>query len=65
MNDRQKPPVAGGCLDGRTPHAQRRPDIERVTTRMGGQHVPWYTITDDFETDFGVEATAALGETRS
>ena len=29
-------------------------DIERVKTRMGWE-MPWYTITDDFDTDFGVD----------
>ncbi|MFG2882629.1 DUF899 domain-containing protein [Streptomyces sp. NPDC048297] len=30
-----------------------QPDIERVKARMGWT-MPWYTITDDFDTDFGV-----------
>jgi predicted dithiol-disulfide oxidoreductase (DUF899 family) len=36
--------------------ASRAPqaDIERVKARMGWQ-MPWYTITDDFDTDFGVD----------
>jgi predicted dithiol-disulfide oxidoreductase (DUF899 family) len=29
-------------------------DIERVKARMGWQ-MPWYTITDDFDFDFGVD----------
>jgi predicted dithiol-disulfide oxidoreductase (DUF899 family) len=29
-------------------------DIERVKARMGW-HMPWYTITDDFDVDFGVD----------
>jgi predicted dithiol-disulfide oxidoreductase (DUF899 family) len=29
-------------------------DIERVKARMGWQ-MPWYTITDDFDADFGVD----------
>lgn len=29
-------------------------DIERYRARMGWQ-VPWYTITDDFDADFGVD----------
>jgi predicted dithiol-disulfide oxidoreductase (DUF899 family) len=35
--------------------ASRAPqaDIERVKARMGWD-IPWYTITDDFDTDFGV-----------
>jgi predicted dithiol-disulfide oxidoreductase (DUF899 family) len=31
-----------------------QPDIERLKTRMGWEHIPWYTITDDFDADFGV-----------
>jgi predicted dithiol-disulfide oxidoreductase (DUF899 family) len=30
-------------------------DIEQVKARMGWQHIPWYTITDDFDKDFGVD----------
>jgi predicted dithiol-disulfide oxidoreductase (DUF899 family) len=30
-----------------------QPDIERLKTRMGWK-MPWYTITDSFDTDFGV-----------
>jgi predicted dithiol-disulfide oxidoreductase (DUF899 family) len=35
--------------------ASRAPqaDIERLKARMGWE-MPWYTITDDFDTDFGV-----------
>ena len=29
-------------------------DIARLKARMGWQ-IPWYTITDDFDTDFGVD----------
>ncbi len=31
-----------------------QPDIARVKSRMGWQ-IPWYTITDDFDRDFGVD----------
>ncbi len=31
-----------------------QPDIERVKARMGWT-MPWYTITDDFDRDFGVD----------
>jgi predicted dithiol-disulfide oxidoreductase (DUF899 family) len=31
-----------------------QPDIERVKARMGWD-IPWYTMTDDFDTDFGVD----------
>ena len=30
-----------------------QPEIERLKTRMGWD-IPWYTITDDFDADFGV-----------
>jgi len=29
-------------------------DIERVKARMGWQHIPWYTMMNDFDADFGV-----------
>jgi predicted dithiol-disulfide oxidoreductase (DUF899 family) len=32
-----------------------QPDIERVRERMGWELIPWYTITDDFDADFGVD----------
>jgi predicted dithiol-disulfide oxidoreductase (DUF899 family) len=31
-----------------------QPDIERVKARMGWT-MPWYTLTDDFDADFGVD----------
>ena len=31
-----------------------QPDIERLKARMGWQ-MPWYTMTDDFDADFGVD----------
>ena len=31
-----------------------QPDIERLKARTGWQ-VPWYTLTDDFDADFGVD----------
>ncbi len=31
-----------------------QPDIERVKARMGWE-MPWFTITDDFDVDFGVD----------
>ena len=38
-------------------YASRAPqaDIQRLKTRMGWEHIPWYTITDDFDLDFGVD----------
>jgi predicted dithiol-disulfide oxidoreductase (DUF899 family) len=32
----------------------RQPEIERLKERMGWT-VPWYTLTDDFDADFGVD----------
>jgi predicted dithiol-disulfide oxidoreductase (DUF899 family) len=38
-------------------YASRAPqaDIARLKTRMGWQRIPWYTITDSFDADFGVD----------
>ncbi len=30
-------------------------DIARLKTRMGWEEIPWYTITDSFDADFGVD----------
>src|ERR1700720_4450144 len=30
-------------------------DIERLKGRMGWEHIPWYSITDDFDKDFGCD----------
>ena len=30
-------------------------DIKRLKTRMGWEFIPWYTITDSFDKDFGVD----------
>jgi predicted dithiol-disulfide oxidoreductase (DUF899 family) len=32
-----------------------QPDIERLKKRMGWDMIPWYTITDSFDKDFGVD----------
>jgi predicted dithiol-disulfide oxidoreductase (DUF899 family) len=36
--------------------ASRAPqaEIERLKARMGWDFIPWYTLTDDFDADFGV-----------
>ena len=38
-------------------YASRAPqaDIARLKMRMGWEHIPWYTITDSFDIDFGVD----------
>jgi predicted dithiol-disulfide oxidoreductase (DUF899 family) len=37
--------------------ASRAPqaEIRGLQQRMGWEHIPWYTITDDFDKDFGVD----------
>jgi predicted dithiol-disulfide oxidoreductase (DUF899 family) len=32
-----------------------QPDIRRLQDRMGWQHIPWFTLTDRFDADFGVD----------
>ena len=38
-------------------YASRAPqaDIARLKARMGWERIPWYTITDSFDADFGVD----------
>jgi predicted dithiol-disulfide oxidoreductase (DUF899 family) len=38
-------------------YASRAPqrDIARLQARMGWERIPWYTITDSFDVDFGVD----------
>ncbi|HWN78337.1 MAG TPA: DUF899 domain-containing protein [Bradyrhizobium sp.] len=38
-------------------YASRAPqaDIARLKARMGWEEIPWYTITDSFDADFGVD----------
>src|SRR6201987_2804172 len=38
-------------------YASRAPqaEIARLKARMGWEHIPWYTITDGFDADFGVD----------
>jgi predicted dithiol-disulfide oxidoreductase (DUF899 family) len=32
-----------------------QPDIQRLKARMGWEEIPWYTLTDGFDADFGVD----------
>jgi len=32
-----------------------QPDIARLKQHMGWEHIPWFTLTDDFDKDFGVD----------
>ena len=31
-----------------------QPDIKRLQARLGWEHIPWHTLTDEFDADFGV-----------
>jgi predicted dithiol-disulfide oxidoreductase (DUF899 family) len=44
-------------------HAPQK-DIERLKARMGWR-IPWYTITDDFDKDFGVDEWHGRSDARS
>jgi predicted dithiol-disulfide oxidoreductase (DUF899 family) len=32
-----------------------QPEIQRWKTQMGWEQIPWYTVTDSFDADFGVD----------
>ena len=32
-----------------------QPELDRMKSKMGWQHIPWYTMTEDFAKDFGVD----------
>ena len=32
-----------------------QPEIQRLKTQMGWEQIPWYTVTDNFDADFGVD----------
>jgi predicted dithiol-disulfide oxidoreductase (DUF899 family) len=32
-----------------------QPEIARLKERMGWQYIPWFTMTDEFDADFGVD----------
>ena len=32
-----------------------QPEIARLKTRMGWEFIPWFTLTDEFDADFGVD----------
>ena len=57
MADQVTHPAHLNARDTTLVFASRAPqkDIERLKTRMGWQRIPWYTITDDFDKDFGVD----------
>jgi len=57
MADQVTHPAHLNARDTTLVFASRAPqkDIERLKTRMGWEFIPWYTITDDFDKDFGVD----------
>ena len=50
-------PAHLGARDTNLAFVSRAPqaDIARLQKKMGWEHIPWFTITDDFDRDFGVE----------
>ena len=44
-----------GTRRSRSPRAPPRPRSSGLKERHGWEHIPWYTITDDFDKDFDVE----------
>jgi predicted dithiol-disulfide oxidoreductase (DUF899 family) len=56
MADQAANPVHLNARDTTLAYVSRapQPDIERLKARMGWER-PWYTITDDFDADFGVD----------
>ena len=57
MADQVTHPAHLNARDTTLAFASRAPqkDIERLKARMGWQFIPWYTITDSFDKDFGVD----------
>src|SRR5918998_4183210 len=44
-----------GTQRSRSSRAPPQTEIQGLKERMGWQKIPWYTITDDFDADFGVD----------
>jgi predicted dithiol-disulfide oxidoreductase (DUF899 family) len=57
LADQVAHPVHLNARDTTLVFASRAPqkDIERLKTRMGWELIPWYTLTDEFDKDFGVD----------
>jgi predicted dithiol-disulfide oxidoreductase (DUF899 family) len=57
MADEVAHPAHLNARDTTLVFASRAPqaDIERLKARMDWQFIPWYTITDSFDKDFGVD----------
>jgi predicted dithiol-disulfide oxidoreductase (DUF899 family) len=56
MADQNAHPAHLNARDTMLAHVSRAPqaEIQRLKEKMGWEHIPWYTITDDFDKDFGV-----------
>jgi predicted dithiol-disulfide oxidoreductase (DUF899 family) len=57
MADQAAHPVHLNARDTTLAYVSRAPqaDIARWKAGMGWERIPWYTITDDFDADFGVD----------
>ncbi len=57
MADQNAHPAHLNARDTMFAQVSRAPqaDIERLKERMGWENIPWYTLTDDFDKDFGVD----------
>ena len=57
MADQAAHPVHLNVRDTTLAYVSRAPqgDIKRWKEGMGWERIPWYTITDDFDADFGVD----------
>src|ERR1700729_703230 len=55
--DQVSNPVHLNARDTTLVYASRAPqaDIIRLRAKMGWEHIPWVTITDSFDADFGVD----------
>jgi predicted dithiol-disulfide oxidoreductase (DUF899 family) len=57
LADQVAHPAHLNARDTRLVYVSRAPqaEIRGLKERMGWEHIPWYTITDDFDADFGVD----------
>lgn len=55
--DQRAHPAHANARDTTVANISRAPqaDIKRLQKTMGWEHIPWFTITDDFDEDFGVD----------
>ena len=57
MADQRAHPAHVNARDTTVANVSRAPqaEIQRLQEKMGWEHIPWFTITDDFDKDFGVD----------